>query len=141
MSILTSEDRQAFAEGRLAKLRVALRLTPAQEKHWPAFEATCRDLMTVRSARLDEVRSKRSRSNSYQPVDIAARLQERAQGLKLAADRAERFATAARPLLDAIDEAQKRRFGLLLRKASLSRARLRRGAGLVQCIRRQMATA
>src|SRR6516225_8461649 len=44
-----AEDRAAFLDARLAALRAGLRLTPEQDKAWPAFEQASRDLATLRA--------------------------------------------------------------------------------------------
>src|SRR3954465_1864609 len=127
MGVLTQEDREAFADAKLVKLRAALRLTPAQEKQWSSLETTARDLIKARTARRNEVCNARiaAAKKPKQPADIAARLHERAKGLRSSADRAEKFADAAKPLLAVLDEGQKRRFGLLLRGSARRRSRMR----------------
>ncbi|MFZ0841158.1 MAG: hypothetical protein WAM77_27145, partial [Xanthobacteraceae bacterium] len=40
---LTADDIAAFTDARLAALKTALKLTPAQEKNWPAVEQALRD--------------------------------------------------------------------------------------------------
>jgi hypothetical protein len=114
-----------------------LRLTPEQQKQWQALEATIRDLAKVRIDRREEFLQRRSgERNANQRVDIATRLNERAQCLKAGAENVETFARAAKPLLEVLDEGQTRRFGLLLLSASRRRARVRRGARLTRFIRR-----
>ena len=40
----SQEDRAAFQDARVAALKAGLKLTPAQEKAWPAVEGALRDL-------------------------------------------------------------------------------------------------
>src|SRR5215213_6871061 len=40
----SQEDRAAFTDARIAALKAGLRLTPDQEKNWPAFETALRDI-------------------------------------------------------------------------------------------------
>ena len=37
----SAEDISAFADARIAALKAGLRLTPDQDKNWPAFEVSC----------------------------------------------------------------------------------------------------
>ena len=47
-AMLTTEDRAALVDARIAALRTGLRLTPDQEKNWPAVETAIRDLAKQR---------------------------------------------------------------------------------------------
>ena len=47
-AMLTTEDRAALVDARIAALRTGLRLTPDQEKNWPAVESAIRDLAKQR---------------------------------------------------------------------------------------------
>jgi zinc resistance-associated protein len=137
MRTVQREDRQAYAAARIAGLKTALRLTEEQQKHWPAVQSAIRNAIRHRAKRRYEVlRARSQEKKSNQPVDIAARLQARAKGLRASAARSEQFAKAAGPLLASLDDGQKRRFGALLRRASRRRARARRRARVVRAIRR-----
>jgi hypothetical protein len=141
MAALSREDREALAEGRLANLRASLRLTPAQEKHWSAFESTMREGVRARAARRTKIWESRSEQRrSKAPLDLAARLQDRAQGLRARADQIEKLATAGKPLFDGLDDGQRRRLGLLFRQASRQRAGCRQFARLDRYIRRLQAS-
>src|SRR3979490_3308071 len=48
---LTADDIAAFTDARIAAIKAALKLTPAQEKNWPAVEQTLRDISKERIAR------------------------------------------------------------------------------------------
>src|SRR6478752_6309771 len=48
---LTADDLAAFADARFAALKTALKLTPSQEKNWPAVEQALRDISKARTAR------------------------------------------------------------------------------------------
>jgi zinc resistance-associated protein len=80
------EDPAAFLDARIAALHAGLRLTPEQEKSWPAFERAYRD----RDARRADALADRS---------VAVR----------------RYADALAPLYQSLDDSQKRRFGFLSR--------------------------
>ena len=42
------EDRAAVVDARIAALKAGLKLTPDQEKNWPAYEAALRNLAKLR---------------------------------------------------------------------------------------------
>jgi hypothetical protein len=48
---LTADDIAAFTDARFAAIKAALKLTPAQEKNWPAVEQALRDISKERSRR------------------------------------------------------------------------------------------
>jgi hypothetical protein len=47
----SAEDISAFMDARIAALKAGLRLTPDQEKNWPAFESAVRDMAKARAQR------------------------------------------------------------------------------------------
>ena len=55
---LSAEQIAAFTDARIAALKAGLKLTPAQEKNWPAFESVLREIAKDRSARAVEWREK-----------------------------------------------------------------------------------
>ena len=63
----TAEDRAALGDARIAALKAGLKLTPEQEKNWPAAEAAMRDLAKQRSERF-AARASADRS-ADKPVD------------------------------------------------------------------------
>jgi zinc resistance-associated protein len=108
---LTADDIAAFTDARIAALKTALKLTPAQEKNWPAVEQALRDISKERLAR------RAARANG-QPVDATERLRERADALTARAAALRRLADAEKPLYQSLDDAQKRRFSFALRFAA-----------------------
>lgn len=105
----TAEDRAAFVAARLAALKAGLQLTSAQEAHWTALETALRENVEERSEQRAERRGERSRPDAIEALTFRAeRLQEQSERLT-------KVAQAAKPLFDSLDDAQKRRFGLLLR--------------------------
>jgi hypothetical protein len=108
---MTADDIAAFADARIAGLKTALKLTPAQEKNWPAVEQALRDISKERLAR-------RAARTAAQPVDATERLRDRADALAERASALRRLADAEKPLYQSLDEAQKRRFGIALRFAA-----------------------
>ncbi len=109
---VSAEDRAAFEEARIAALKAGLKMTPAQEKNWPAFETVLRDVMRVRIARMAEWREKAK--EHHERPDVIEGLRQGAKGLAARAAEMEKIAEAAKPLYDSLDDAQKRRFSVLL---------------------------
>ena len=108
---LTADDIAAFTDARIAALKTALRLTPEQEKNWPAVEQALRDISKERLAR-------RAARGTTQPVDATERLRDRADALAARAAALRRLADAEKPLYQSLDEAQKRRFAIAMRFAA-----------------------
>jgi hypothetical protein len=121
----SAQDMSAFADARIAALKAGLQLKPEQEKNWPALEAALKDVAKSRIARVEEWREKAPAPFETDPV---AGLQRRAQHMTARAGELEKVAAAAKPLYDSLDEAQKRRFGDLVKSAI--EARMRHGGGM-----------
>jgi zinc resistance-associated protein len=111
-SQLTADDIAAFSDARIAALKTALRLTPDQEKNWPAVEQALRDISKERVAR------RAARDTAGQPVDATERLRDRADALAARAAALRRLADSEKPLYQSLDEAQKRRFAIAMRLAA-----------------------
>jgi zinc resistance-associated protein len=109
---VTADDRAAFTDARIAALKAALKLTPDQEKHWPAVEQALRDISNERTARREAHR------NIERRADAIERLRNRADTLANRAAALRRLADAEQPLYQSLDEAQKRRFELMFRMAA-----------------------
>lgn len=108
----SAEDVSAFADAKIAGLKAGLKLTPAQEKNWPALETTLRDIGKARATRWTETREKFKELHEHHNVIEGLKLRS-----KLLAARAgdlEKLSDAAKPLYDSLDDAQKRRFHVLL---------------------------
>jgi zinc resistance-associated protein len=109
---LTTDDITAFADARIAALKAVLKLTPAQEKNWPAVEQAVRDISK------DRIAEREARRVAGQRTDVTERLRDRADALATRAAALRRLADAEKPLYQSLDEAQKRRFGMALRFAA-----------------------
>jgi zinc resistance-associated protein len=109
---VTAEDIAAFTDARIAALKAALKLTPDQEKHWPAVEQALRDISKERAA------NREARPTTERRADAIERLRDRADALAARAAALRRLADAEQPLYQTLDEAQKRRFDLLVRIAA-----------------------
>ena len=123
-----AEDVAAFTDARVAGLKAGLKLTPEQEKNWPAVETAIRDLAKDRAERrkarmermaaLHEARrgGDKSQSGSAQPdPDAITRLRQGADAMTARAANLKKLADAAEPLYKSLDDGQKHRFGMLLR--------------------------
>ncbi len=104
----SQEDRAAFLDARVAALHAGLKLTPEQEKSWPAFEQSYRDLAALRAKRRDAVRGQETADPIQRARRAADALSARGAALK-------HYADAAAPLYQSLDEGQKRRFAMLSR--------------------------
>src|SRR5258708_21168637 len=109
---LAADDIAAFTDARVAALKAALKLTPAQEKNWPAVEEAVRDISKER------IGKREARRAAGQRTDATERLRDRADALTNRAAALRRLADAEKPLYQSLDEAQKRRFGMALRFAA-----------------------
>lgn len=112
---MSAEDAQAFADARIAGLKAGLKLTPEQEKNWPAVETTIRDLAKSRHDRMNARReARRDGDREHDPIQ---RLRQRADMMTENAAGLKRLADASEPLYKSLDEAQKRRLMTLTRQA------------------------
>jgi zinc resistance-associated protein len=118
---LTAEDRAAFADARIAALKAGLKLTPDQERNWPAFEEALRALAKARSERLAQ------RDTQPASDDPLERLRLRADAVSRTGTLLKQLVDAAQPLYQSLDEAQKRRFWILAHQIRASMRHHRMG--------------
>jgi zinc resistance-associated protein len=114
---LSQEDHAAFTDARIAALKAGLRLTPEQEKNWPAFENALRDMAKVRQERMAARRQDEPRA-----ADPVERLRRQADALTKAGENLKRLADAQAPLYQSLDDSQKKRFNVLERVLTGHRA-------------------
>src|SRR5262245_16036280 len=69
---MSPEDRAAFVDARIAALRAGLRLTPDQEKSWPAVETAMRDLAKQRVEARERFRQARGSEDPIVRLRAAA---------------------------------------------------------------------
>jgi len=105
----SAADIGAFADARVAALHAGLKLTPDQEKNWPAVESALRDLGKQREAWFT------ARASADKPADPVERLGTRAQAMESRGAALKTFADAAEPLYKSLDPDQKHRFMILAR--------------------------
>lgn len=104
-----AEDVAAFGAARIAALRAGLKLTAEQEKNWPAVEAALQDLAKQRAERVA------ARAGADKPNDPMERLSTHAAAMESRGAALKKFAGAAAPLYQSLDDGQKRRFMVLAR--------------------------
>jgi hypothetical protein len=109
---LSAEQIAAFTDAHIAALKAGLKLTPAQEKNWPALETALRDVAKDRAARAVEWREKAK--EHHEKRDLIEGFRLGAKHLSARGAELEKIADAAKPLYDSLDDAQKHRFGVLL---------------------------
>lgn len=127
---MSTEDRAAFVDAKIAAVKAGLKLTPEQEKMWPPVEAAVRDFAKQRIARAnaraserEALRAERDQKGSQdgkaasadQTRDPMARLRDRADSMAETAAGLKKIADAADPLYKSLDDGQKRRLTVLTR--------------------------
>lgn len=114
---MNPEDRAAFVDARIAAVKAGLKLTPDQEKLWPAVEASVRDFAKLRidraNARMEERKARENSAQGDTPANPVERLQQRAENMAATAAALKKIATAADPLYKTLDNGQKRRLAVL----------------------------
>lgn len=131
----SAEDISAFTDARIAGLKAGLKLTPDQEKNWPAVETALRDLAKQRAERAqaradmraagpkDDAKAGDAKSGEAKPGDMKAgeqrnpieRLRQRADRMTETGTALKKLADAAAPLYQSLNEGQKHRFMMLAR--------------------------
>jgi zinc resistance-associated protein len=104
----SAEDIAAFGDARIAALKAGLKLTPEQEKHWPAVEEALHGVAKQRADRYAAREADRS-------ADFIKRLTDRAESMEAGGAALKKLADAATPLYGSLDDSQKRRFVMLAR--------------------------
>ncbi len=105
----TAADITAFGDARIAAIHAGLKLTPEQEKSWPAVESALRDLAKQRSEWFA------ARASANRPTDPIERLSLRAKVMQERGAALQKLATASGPLFQSLDDGQKHRFAVLAR--------------------------
>jgi hypothetical protein len=110
-SRLSSEDRAAFTDARIAAVHAGLKLNADQEKLWPSVETAVRDFAKMR---IDRANARMTANDADgQKPDPVTRLRERADNMAATATALKKIADAADPLYKTLDEGQKRRLAML----------------------------
>jgi hypothetical protein len=108
----TQEDKAAFLDAKLAALKAGLKLTPAQEKNWPAVESAIRAYDKAKQDQTDIW--EKAAHDEHQHDDLIDHMHRKAQFLSAYAVETNKLADAVKPLYESLDEAQKHRLGVLL---------------------------
>jgi hypothetical protein len=111
----TQEDKAAFLDAKIAALKAGLKLTPAQEKNWPAVETAIRAYDKAKQDQMDAWG--KAAHEEHKHDDLVDHLHKKAQFLSAYAAETNKLADAVKPLYDSLDDAQKHRLGILLHMA------------------------
>lgn len=116
---MSDADRAAFLNSRIAGMKAGLNLNADQEKNWPAFETAMRAAAQERMAARETMMKRREemRAGNTQP-DVIAMMRSMSSMQTQRAQTVTKIADAAEPLYKSLDDAQKRRFGMMLRRAA-----------------------
>ena len=93
----------ALTEGQIAQAKAALRLTPAQERHWPRVAAALRSL------------GRQGASSEQEGPGLMERVRHRAAALSSQAAAARKVLAAASPLIRTLDAEQKQSAMMMVR--------------------------
>ena len=125
---MSSEDRAAFTDARIAAVKAGLKLNADQEKLWPPVETAVKDFAKLRidraNARMQRDDSRDAKQQESQKSDDpVARLRDRAETMATTAAAMKKIADAADPLYKTLDDGQKRRLAILTRMEGPGRHR------------------
>ena len=96
------------AEARLAYIKTALQITPAQTAQWNAFADVVRKQAKARDAKIEEMRAKwEQRKEGDARPDLIQRLEMRQQMLTAASANTGELLTALKPLYASLSDSQK----------------------------------
>jgi zinc resistance-associated protein len=127
---LNPADVAAFTDARIAALKAGLELTPDQQKNWPAFEQSLRDLAQLRVRRIEARQARMQHGGAQQgaaPAQGATpqpapgqngpfdRLAHRADAMAKTSAALKKVADTGAPLYQSLTDAQKERFKTLAR--------------------------
>ncbi len=107
--VFSPADRAAFLDARIAALHAGLRLTPEQEKLWPAVETA------LRIAANDAMARRQKFKDAPAPASLVDRLRRRGENAVARGQSLEAIADAAAPLYATLSDDQKHRLPVLMR--------------------------
>jgi ABC-type sugar transport system substrate-binding protein len=99
-------ELKAFTDARIEIVKLALQLTPAQEKFWPAVEEAIRARANARHARLMALAAQANEDRERTPIEV---LRAHADGLAQRAANLRKLVDAWQPLYESLDTRQKLR--------------------------------
>jgi zinc resistance-associated protein len=106
--VFSPADRAAFLDARIAALHAGLKLTPEQEKLWPAVETA------LRTAANDAMARRQKFKDAPAPASLVDRLRRRGENTVARGQNLEAIADAAAPLYATLSEDQKHRLPVLM---------------------------
>jgi zinc resistance-associated protein len=109
---MTPEDRAAFLDARIAAVHAGLKLTPDQEKLWPAAESAIRDALTQMRQARQKIKEDARGTDRQDPI---ARMRRGAERSMLVAQSLTKIADAAQPLYASLTDDQKWRLSAMLK--------------------------
>lgn len=110
---MSSEDRAAFTDARIAALHAGLKLNAEQERLWPPVEQAIRDVEKQRQEARQARRERFQAMREQMDRDIPGMLRFMADRQAASADALRKLADASAPLYASLDEGQKRRMWML----------------------------
>lgn len=105
---LTAGQITDRAAARAAQMKADLRLTPEQEKNWPAFETAVVDMWKKRTEA--RIAWRTAHAKQQDSVDVIDEMRKDADQQIDEANARKKVADAAQPLYSGLDDGQKRRF-------------------------------
>ncbi|MCS3729913.1 Spy/CpxP family protein refolding chaperone [Bradyrhizobium betae] len=100
------------AAARAAQLKADLRLTPEQDKNWPAFEAAV--VETWKNQAEQRLAWRNAHAKQPDNVDLIDGMRKEADEQIDRSNAQKKLADAAQPLYNSLDDPQKRRFAAAL---------------------------
>jgi hypothetical protein len=107
----TASGGVVVTEAAIARLKAALRLSPAQEIHWRSLESTLRHLAQDQQTRV---------ADASGSVGFVQRIKSRMKSYVLDVSAARQVAAAAQPLIATLDEDQRRDGMMMVRALGVS---------------------
>jgi hypothetical protein len=104
------QDLAALTDTRIELVKMALQMTPEQQKLWPPVEEAIRARASARQARLAKYAAAMNSGKEYTPIEI---LRARADGLIERGTSLKKLVDAWQPLYDGLDARQKVRLRIL----------------------------
>jgi len=103
-------DLKAFTDTRVELIKLALQMTPAQEKLWPPVEEAIRARANSRQVRLAALAARMNDERERNPVEV---LRDRADALGQRATNLKKLVDSWQPLYENLDARQKLRLRLV----------------------------
>jgi hypothetical protein len=104
------QDLAAMTDTRVELVKIALQMTPDQQKLWPPVEEAIRARSAMRQARVAKLAAAMNSGKEYTPIEI---LRARADGLVERGNALKKLVDAWQPLYDSLDARQKVRLRIL----------------------------